>query len=41
MLTEKFDKSGYNVRELVIEIAVVASLSVVDPPSSTTSGTAQ
>ena len=41
MLTEKFDKSGYNVRELLIEIAVVASLSVVDPPSSTTSGTAQ
>jgi len=25
MLTEKFDKSGYNVRELIVEIAVVAS----------------
>lgn len=41
MLTEKFDKSGYNVRELIVEIAVVASQTLVDSPSRSATDTSQ
>jgi len=41
MLIEKFDRSGFNVRELISEIAVVASKPLVDFPSRSSTNTSQ
>jgi hypothetical protein len=40
-LTEKFDKSGYNVRELITEIAVVAAFPVISAPLQSTANSSQ